>query len=996
MRAIFAKWAVLGCAVLGLVSCGGGDSSNADEPSKSSERLSATSVVPITANDTILLVSLSWFSAGNTISITNGKGAAVTLYKDDGKSKVTSLDDLPEGLAHHAWTKSSTTTGHLRLQFAPGTYRFKTGWKWPAAASGHSPNSQIVVEKKPGSAGDVLLMGSEAFSATYRASRGKVAVVTTNQPFEQLWAEDGRAIRARTPNAGSFFYVRGVAHGWPASDGSNTVVDSLNGAPMPNQAFQADPEAYKVMSAIKAANDTQAVLMMTDSWQVTKHRVAEVDSIGQRVRVSPPSFLGFGLNGHGQRYFVENTASALDAPGEWYFSASGTKGTLSYIPVTTKDGGTVNFEVPRVSKLLLMQGNVDGGQWLQYVQFSGLKFRYAKADMPSSGYVGNQSDSVVAAAIELNDARLIEFVNCEVSHTGGYGMWLNNRVRDVRVTSSEIYDLGAGGIKVGKSVDPILTNQDWLDVKDPNTTGRNVVEDSRIHSLGHVYPGSVGIWVGRSSDNVIQNNLIKDTTYTGISVGWNWGTGPSMASNNKVLYNFLVNIGQRSLADLGGIYLLGRAPGTVVQGNVVKEVRSFDGYAYGGNGIYGDEGSSEVKVTGNVVLGVDGSGFSLHYGEQNWVSGNALANVARVFCISRRAKFSGVISSVVPLTMDANRFFPSSNEMVGLSDDEALMVIGDDRRAAATKGQPCLPQPNNGTAAPSWVATAPVVTNNKVSSQFIPANMTLAIPTSVCTGCVQDTALSIKDPGLLAVPAVSGMSLVEGVNVARSWTGVPLSGAVSAARLWAGNVLDIPAKVVDFRASQWPLGKTSLPGWLVLADSGTKVDPSDATVPLSFQRDADGTQFLALADTARKNFQWEPYIENWLGYDSGTAIVSFKARFDANTDFTHEWRSDNTGATVGPQVRFRARGDLIEVIVNGQALPTASIRAGEWVTVEVASSISVDPSWSLKITTSTKQSLTSGLKPASPDWHFLGPVLFISGANTQTTTALADIQISRH
>jgi hypothetical protein len=261
---------------------------------------------------------------------------------------------------------------------------------------------------------------------------------------------------------------------------------------------------------------------------------------------------------------------------------------------------------------------------------------------------------------------------------------------------------------------------------------------------------------------------------------------------------------------------------------------------------------------------------------------------------------------------------------------------------------------------------------------------------------VQDTALSIKDPGLLAVPAVSGMSLVEGVNVARSWTGVPLSGAVSAARLWAGNVLDIPAKVVDFRASQWPLGKTSLPGWLVLADSGTKVDPSDATVPLSFQRDADGTQFLALADTARKNFQWEPYIENWLGYDSGTAIVSFKARFDANTDFTHEWRSDNTGATVGPQVRFRARGDLIEVIVNGQALPTASIRAGEWVTVEVASSISVDPSWSLKITTSTKQSLTSGLKPASPDWHFLGPVLFISGANTQTTTALADIQISRH
>jgi len=997
MRHVLVGWMATLGAIAGLAGCGGGGGSgNAPDAGLplAPQGLPATSVVPATAQDTILVVSRAVQGAGNGITLTNAAGAPLALYKADGSTPITSLDDLPEGLAHHPWIRRTALVGHLRLQFNPGTYRFKQGWAWPVEASGRSATSQIVVEPRPGSVGDVLLLGSEALSGTFRATQGKVSVATTGAPFEQLWAEGGRAIRARTPNTGRYFYVKGVAHGWPALDGSQTVVGEINGAPVPNQAFQADPEAYAVMSAIRASRDTQAVLMMTDSWQVTKHRVAEVDPAGQRVRVSPASFLGFGINGHGQRYYLENTPSALDAPGEWYHAASGNAGTLSYIPVAARDGDTVKFEVPRVSKLLSMQGQVDQGQWLQYVHFSGLKFRYAKVDMPTAGYIGGQSDTVVDAAIELNGARAISFVNCEVSHTGGYAIWLHDRVRDVRVAGSELYDLGAGGVKVGKSRDAVLTPEDWADLANPDTTGHNVVEGNRIHSLGHVYPAGVGVWVGRSSDNVIQGNLVKDTMYTGISVGWNWNIGPSMAANNQVRDNFLVNIGQHALADLGGIYLLGRSPGTVVQGNVVKEVRSFDGYAYGGNGIYGDEGSSEIQVLGNIVVGVDGAAYTLHYGEQNVVRGNVLAKADRAFCISRRAKRDGLPSSVVPLTMDGNLFFPSSNEMVGLSDDVAMMLI-DGWRAAATKGQPCLPQPNNGDAEPSWVATTPVVTGNKVSPQFMPEGVAMVIPKSVCMGCELDTGIAISDPDLLSVPVVRGLNLVEGVNVARSWREVPLSPAVSASRLWSGDVRDIPAKSVDFRASQWPLGPTSLPGWQLLASPGVTADLADTTEPLSIQRDPDGTQYLAINDTVRSSMAWEPYIQNGMNYDSGTATVSFKARFDAGTDFAHEWRSDNLGTMVGPQIRFRAHGDLIEVMANGQPLPSVAIRAGEWVTVEITSPIATGAVWSLKVTTPRGAQLVSDLRPVSPDWHYLGPVLFISGANTRTTTALANMQIFR-
>lgn len=963
----------LACATMLVSACGGGGADNApgtNSAPTSAGRATAQSIAPVTANDTVIIVYLPWGSAGNTVAFKTTTGKAVYLYKNDGVTKVTSLDDLPIGLANHAWTKNAAATGHLRVRFNPGVYRLKSGWVWPVEASGHSTSSQIVLEQNPGTTGEVALMGSEAMSATYRASAGKLTLSTTvNKAFEQLWAEGGRAIRARTPNIGSYYYVRAGAQGWPASATDPTVVDTLNGATVSRQAFQADPTGYQALAAAKNANDSNAVVMMMDSWQVTKHRVAELDSAGQRVRLSPASYWPLGANGPGERYYIENTLSALDAPGEWYWSGASSTGTLYYIPSAAKDGAKVSFEIPRVEKLLSIKGAVDSGKWAQYIQFSGLKFRYAKADMPASGYVDGQADAGVSAAIELNDARNIEFANCEVSHTGGYGIWLNSRVQAVTVASSELYDLGAGGIKVGKSRPAQVFDVDWADVSDPNSTGQNIVQGNRIHSLGHVYPGAIGVWIGRSSNNKVAGNLIKDTTYSGISVGWTWDAGPTMASGNLIQNNFLYNIGQHALADMGGIYLLGRAPNTVVSGNVIKEVRSFDGYAYGGNGIYADEGSSQLNISGNIVLGADGSGFTLHYGEDNVVSGNVFANMSPVFGIGKR----NGSSTAVPVTLDSNRFLPSSNAMVGLSADATLMT-----------GQ--------GSSNPTWIATAPVITNNTVGSQYLPTGTSLAIPTSLCTGCTA-SGVTVTDTAPLKVPKVSDMNLIEGQNIASSWDTVTLSTTTSAARLWAAKNTDVPPKVIDFRASQWPLSTTNLTGWQVIAQPGKTVDPNDPTVPVSIQKDTDGTQFLALADTARTDFTWEPYIQSWLSYASGTAKVSFTARFDSNTNLMHVWRSDDAGTTAGPVMSMVARGTVVDVIVNGRTL--MSVPTGSWVGFDVSSPIATNSTWSLTVTVAGNASTFTGLAQANAQWAYLGPILFISNANTRTTTAIKSISASK-
>jgi hypothetical protein len=314
---------------------------------------------------------------------------------------------------------------------------------------------------------------------------------------------------------------------------------------------------------------------------------------------------------HDARYWFENAIEMLDAPGEWFLDRK--TGGVSYLPLDGEDPGRMDAVAPAIRELVRLEGHPEAHQPISHVGFSGITFSHADWSTGASGYTDMQAAVDIPAAISARGAVACALENCVVAHVGGYGIELGRGCRENRIVRCEIVDAGAGGIKIGETA---------LRQAPDDRTAQNEITDNHIHDLGHVFPAGVAVWVGHSSRNRLAHNHIHDTYYSGFSVGWSWGYGPSGAQDNLIEYNLVHDIGRGMLADMGGIYTLGTCTGTVIRNNVFHDVRSS---TYGGWGIYFDEGSTGVIAENNLAYRCTSNGFHQHYGRENTLRNNIFA-----------------------------------------------------------------------------------------------------------------------------------------------------------------------------------------------------------------------------------------------------------------------------------------------------------------------------------------------------------------------------------
>lgn len=415
--------------------------------------------------------------------------------------------------------------------------------------------------------------------------------------FRQLWVNGERRFRARIPNTG----YRTVAE----------LVDAD-----PKKDYRQPSKAFRFAEGDLRAdwtNPTDIEVVVLHFWVDTHLPVASIDAATRTVTFAKTSRRRFtdDFNTKGARYYVDNVFEGLDTPGEWYLNRA--TGILSYLPRPGEDIARAEVIAPRLTELVRFAGDPDAGKHVEHVTLRGLTLSHNEWNLPATDAGDLQAANTVPAAVTGRGMRQCAIERCRLAHIGTYGIELNAGCAENRIVGNEITDGGAGGIHVlgGDAASPA-----------PRRTGRTTITDNHIHDLGHIYHSGVGILLRHTGDNTVAHNHIHHLYYTGISAGWVWGYGPSVSVNNRIEYNHIHHIGQGMLSDMGGVYLLGRAPGTTVKNNRIHDI---DSWGYGGWGIYTDEGSTGVLIENNVVYRTKSGGFHQHYGRENVVRNNIFA-----------------------------------------------------------------------------------------------------------------------------------------------------------------------------------------------------------------------------------------------------------------------------------------------------------------------------------------------------------------------------------
>lgn len=430
--------------------------------------------------------------------------------------------------------------------------------------------------------------------------------------FRELWVNGRRAVRARQPNHGYF-----------------KVAEALDASPewtSGQMRFRFEP------GDLKANPDmTNAEIVVMNRWVESRLPVFSVDEPQRTVRFTKKSVFQLG---RGDPYYVEGAFEFLDEPGEWYLERN--TGTLYYIPRSGEELRSLEVVAPRLSQVLRFEGEPKAERFVEHMTMRGLAFENTEWCFPEGfasdkvrptvwpppqAEVGGFAQAAVGvpAAVWGQGVRDCVFERCTFSHLGNYGLELGGGCQSNRLERCEFVDLGAGGIKLGETA---------IRAEAAEQAGANQIADCDIHDGGKMFPSAVGIWIGQSPENRILHNAIHDFYYTGISIGWTWGYGTALASNNVVSFNRVHHIGIKSdgdgpiLSDMGGIYTLGMQPGTRICNNVWHDIA---GLQYGGWGIYFDEGSSSIVAESNLVYRTTHGGFHQHYGATNIVRNNIFA-----------------------------------------------------------------------------------------------------------------------------------------------------------------------------------------------------------------------------------------------------------------------------------------------------------------------------------------------------------------------------------
>ncbi len=455
-----------------------------------------------------------------------------------------------------------------------------------------------------------LRLGAEANGVTFKSAPGTHAIIEGSQKLTGWKADNfnGHRVWSIAAPAGFFSTQLFVGHQSERAprpqlpeSGVYHFAGLLNGGEKANYRTPMDSVIYAgsdFKSSWKNLEDIDVTAY--GFWAESHLPLKSVDDSSHVVTFQNPSIFKLTENHttNGGPYIIQNVGEALNQPGQWYFDRGADK--IYYMPQSGESANSFVAYAPKMPRLVWVQK-------AQNVKFDGIEFRHTEYRL-RKGYPGDSQGSwSVPGAVLFEATQGSGLENCVVRNTGGYAVeFIGPDAENNFVKRTEMFDLGAGGVKVG--------------AKSEKTT----ISDSVVRDGGKFFTSAEGIWIGDTGNNLVTHNLVENMPYSGINVGWVWGYGPSKGSHNIVEYNDIRNIGSGLLSDLAGIYTLGVSPGTIIRNNRVQDVQTSPN-GIGAWGIYLDAGSSNILVENNLVENAASGSFLLDYGADNSIRNNIFA-----------------------------------------------------------------------------------------------------------------------------------------------------------------------------------------------------------------------------------------------------------------------------------------------------------------------------------------------------------------------------------
>jgi len=765
--------------------------------------------------------------------------------------------------------------------------------------------------------------------------------------FHQLFVGGQRRTRARTPNDGCFSIA---AKAPPAKDAATGKE-----IPRTNTAFVYAESELKAWPDLAESN-----VIVYHSWETSRLRVAAIDEAQRIVSFTGPAAWPFENWGPKQRYFVENVRAALDAPGEWHLDRQG--GKLSYLPKAGEAIASAEVIAPRLDRLVELRGVADQGKFVEHVTLRGLCFSHADWTLAPQGHSDAQAAVSVPAAVMADGARHCTIEGCEVSHVGGYGLWLRRGCKDCRVTGTRLCDLGAGGIRVGEAARAAA---------DEAESSGNAIDNNHIFDGGHVYPAGVGVWVAQSSGNTISHNEIHDLFYSGMSVGWNWDDAPNRCHHNTIERNHVHHVMKGVLSDGGAIYTLGASPGSVIRNNRFHDVWPYHQPPFGW-GIYLDATTSGYLVENNVVYHTLSGGMMYsNGGHENVIRNNVFALSANQMLWPYWEKRPNTFQRNLVYLTQGDLFVPFAQRSLRerIAAKESLGAW-DENLYWHTSGPESLRF--FGETFAQWQAKGLDGRSKIADPEFVdPAEGDFRLKPTSPAPALGFQPIDVSDAGLYGDPAW----VAEARQVRHPPTEMPPPPPPPQPR----EVND------DFEKTA--LGAS--PDGAIVSGEG-----QGASIRVTDEQAASGSRCLKVADAKAVEPSWQPHIFYQPHLTAGTVRQSFDVRLTPGAMFFTEWRDDTAyPACIGPSVALDASG---AVSAGGKRLATVPVEG--WIHVEIEAKLGKEApkTFSLTVAPAGKPaSVFADLPFAGADFQALHWLGFVSTAAADTVFFLDNLHVRR-